>query len=42
MADYSTGDEWEKDFELEINDLKNQALQGESQKEVSSFCSAFY
>lgn len=37
MADYSTGDEWEKDFELEINDLKNQALQGESQKEVSSF-----
>lgn len=41
MTDYSTGDEWEKDFELEINDLKNQALQGELQKEVSHFCSPF-
>lgn len=37
ISDYSTGDEWEKDFELEINDLKNQAnsLQTDSQKEVS-------
>lgn len=41
MTDYSTGDEWEKDFELEINDLKNQALQGELQKEVSSFSFLF-
>lgn len=36
-VDYSTGDEWEKDFEQEINELKNQALQGDSQKEVIFF-----